>query len=212
MSAIQKIAYYQGIRSEVPNQVLARELFNTRDVSGIQEIVNGLDQKEQSVCSDCLKVLYEIGYLDPTLIAPHVNRFLTLVNSKDNRMVWGAFIALATVASLKSDEISIQIPTLIEVFNKGSVITVVWGMRLFASLAAASSHHARILIPIMLHTLKTCLPRDIPTHAESMLPCISLDERDLVLEVLRSRFPQMSPAQAARCKKVVRKIESLNLI
>ena len=105
MSALNKIAYFQNRRDEVPNQALARELAETKNKKGIQEIAENLEHKNPSVQSDCLKVLYEIGYLDPGLIADYVDEFLKLLKSKNNRMVWGSMIALATIAELKPGEI-----------------------------------------------------------------------------------------------------------
>ena len=61
---LNKISYYQNVRGEVPNQELARELAETRNTAGIQEIAAHLWDKNKIVQSDCLKVLYEIGYLE----------------------------------------------------------------------------------------------------------------------------------------------------
>jgi len=87
MSALEKIAYFQNIRSEVPNQQLAGELAREKDTVGIKEIAQNLTHQNQNVCSDCLKVLYEIGYIEPSLVAPYVQDFLVLLNNKHNRMV-----------------------------------------------------------------------------------------------------------------------------
>jgi len=98
MSTLDKIAFFQNRRDEVPNQLLAKELAETKNKQGIQEIVENLDNKNKNVRSDCLKVLYEIGYLNPGLIADYGNDFLKPPKSKENRMVWGAMIGLATIA------------------------------------------------------------------------------------------------------------------
>ena len=75
MPALDKISYYQNRRDEVPNQELAKELAQARDQTGIAEIAANLVNKNKNVHSDCLKVLYEIGCLDPALIAPYMNDF-----------------------------------------------------------------------------------------------------------------------------------------
>ncbi|OGO46934.1 MAG: hypothetical protein A2Z30_03300 [Chloroflexi bacterium RBG_16_64_43] len=69
MSAFNRIAYHQNRRDEVPNQQLARALSAARDRKGIREIAAGSWDKNRSIRSDCVKVLYEIGYLDPGPIA-----------------------------------------------------------------------------------------------------------------------------------------------
>lgn len=42
MSAIDEIAYNQGIRDEKPNQALAKKLAEAHDTAGIQEIASYL--------------------------------------------------------------------------------------------------------------------------------------------------------------------------
>ena len=56
MSALEKIAFYQNRRDEVPNQELARQLAQSRDQSGIDEIAANLANQNSNVRSDCLKV------------------------------------------------------------------------------------------------------------------------------------------------------------
>lgn len=207
-STIQKIAWFQHIRSEIPNQQLACELAKFKDENGINEIATGLSHREKNVRSDCLKVLYEIGYMDPALIAPFVHQFLQLFRSKDNRMVWGAMIALATISRLRPAEIWADINFLIGIFNKGTVITRVWGIRLFAGLAAENNAYAQVLFPVMLHTLETCIPRDVPTHVESMLPAINPGNSELILQLLKARAAEFSATQQTRIRKLEKQIRS----
>ncbi len=82
MPAMDKIAYKLGRRDEVPNQQLARALAQAKDKRGIREIAGGLRDKNKSIRSDCLKVLYEIGYLNPGLIVDYVDDFLKLVGDR----------------------------------------------------------------------------------------------------------------------------------
>ena len=51
MSALQRIAYYQNRRDEVPNQELAKELAAKKDRKGIREIAANLWSKNQNVQS-----------------------------------------------------------------------------------------------------------------------------------------------------------------
>ena len=103
MTVINQIAFYQNRRDEVPNQELAHRLVEKEDHNGIQEIAGHLTDKNSAVASDCLKVLYEIGYLKPELIRKYSKEFLDLLNSRNNRMVWGAMIVLSTIAPLATD-------------------------------------------------------------------------------------------------------------
>jgi hypothetical protein len=204
ISVLNKISYYQNVRDEVPNQELARQLAQTRDTAGIQEIAAHLWDKNKNVQSDCLKVLYEIGYLDPRLIAEYAEDFLKLLINKNNRLVWGAMIGLASVADLRAEAVWAQIDRLIQVVENGSVITVVWGMRALAKVAATKAERRDRIFPFLKRSLETCIPRDIPTHAESMLCAIDQSLRAEFVAVLEARRAEMTPSQQARLKKVLK--------
>ena len=201
---LSKIAYFQNVRGEVPNQELARALAETRNTAGIQEIAAHLWDKNKNVQSDCLKVLYEIGYLAPDLIAGCADDFLKLLHSKNNRLVWGAMIGLAAVAGLRADAVWAQVDDVLRVTETGSVITVVWGVRALAKVAATSPERRKRIFPFLKHTLETCIPRDVPTHAESMLCAVDQSVRVEFLSTLEARRPEMTPAQQARLKKVLK--------
>ena len=87
MPTLKRIACFQDRRDEVPNQELARDLAASRDQDGIHEIAENLAHENSKVQSGRLKVLYEIGYIDPTLIAPCAEDLLGLLHSKNNRLV-----------------------------------------------------------------------------------------------------------------------------
>ena len=208
MSVLHKIAYFRNRRDEVPNQELARELAETRNLEGIREIADNLGHKNSNVQSDCLKVLYEIGYLAPDLIAGYVDRFLALLQHKNNRMVWGSMIALATISELKPIEIWNDVDTVIEVMDKGTLITVVWGVKTLAVVASTDKSRCERLFPILMKTLQNCLPRDVPMHAESILRTVDASNKAEFLAVLESRKAGMTASQLARLRRVIRQVET----
>ena len=167
-SVLDKIAFYRNRRDEVPNQELARDLATSGDRAGIQVIADNLSNKNKSVRSDCLKVLYELGYINPDLIADHVGRLLALLNSKDNRMVWG--------------------------------------VRTLARVAAAEAEYRRKLFPVLLRQLQTCIPRDLPTHAESILPAVDAGNKQELLALLQARQGELSASQASRLRNVTKSL------
>ena len=95
MSALERIAHFRNRRDEVPNQELARDLAARKDRAGIREIAENLWNKDKGIQADCVKVLYEVGYLNPHWSPPYAEEFLKLLKSKNNRLVWGGMIALA---------------------------------------------------------------------------------------------------------------------
>lgn len=206
MSTLDQIAYFRNRRDEVPNQELARKLAKTKNRKGIQEIAENLGHKNKSVRSDCLKVLYEIGYLAPELIADYCANFLALLKSKDNRMVWGGMIALATIADLRAKEICAHIDDVVAAVENGTLITVVWGVKTLARVAAADKRYRKKIFPILLAQLRNCIPRDVAMHAEHTLVAIDDSNREEFVAVLTSRQKELTTAQAARLKKVLKNL------
>ena len=209
MSVINGIAYYQNRRDEVPNQELAHQLAESEDKAGIHEIADNLWNKNKNVRSDCLKVLYEIGYIRPDLIADYVNEFLKLLKDKENRMVWGAMIGLATIADLRPHEIWEHIDDVINAVDKGTLITVVWGVKTLAHVAKVNMTYHSKLFPILLTQLQTCIPRDVPMHAESILVAVDKADTAAFLTVLEKRKPELTGSQLTRLNKVIRKVNIL---
>jgi hypothetical protein len=208
MSTLDRIAYYQRRRDETPNQELARELAAARDREGIREIADNLTHTNPSVQSDCLKVLYEIGYLASDLIAGYVQQFLALLRHKNNRMVWGGMIALATIAPMKATEIWNELDTVIDAVNYGTAITEDWGIKTLARVAAAEESYGERIFPLLLQYLKECLPRDVPRHAESILPAVNATHREEFLALLESRKAELTASQLLRLEKVARRLKA----
>jgi hypothetical protein len=203
---LNRIVFFQNRRDEVPNQQLAKELAETEDKAGIKEIAQNLQHKNKNVQSDCLKVLYEIGYLKPDLIADYAPDFLALLQSKNNRMVWGAMIALATIADKKPKEIYAKLDDVKTAMDNGTLITVVWGTKALAKVAAADKTYKQKIFPLLTAQLKKCIPRDVPMHAESILPAIDAENKQEFLNILEARKPEMTASQLARLKKVTKNL------
>jgi hypothetical protein len=209
MSALERIAYFRNRRDEVPNQELARDLAARQDREGIQEIAQNVWHKNLAVQSDCLKVLYEIGYLDPALVADYAADFLKLLTSKHNRLVWGGAIALSTIAALKADEIYPHVAEIQAAMDGGSVITRDNGVKVLAEVAAQQAAYSRKLFPYLLKHLETCRPKDVPQHAEKIVVAVNAKNRDEFSRVLNARLTDLNASQAARIKKLLKQVSQL---
>jgi hypothetical protein len=207
MSVLDKIAFFQNRRDEVPNQELARELAQSKDTQGVQEIADNLKNKNPNVQADCLKVLYELGYLQPDLVAVYAKDFLGLLKSKNNRLVWGAMIALSTIADLNPQEISTSVEDIEHTMENGSVITVDNGIKILSSLSAQPSEQAKTIFPYLLNHLTNCRPKDIPQHAEKILQAVNANNKKEFVEVLEKRMDLMTAPQMTRIKKVIKVAE-----
>lgn len=207
MSVLNRIAYFQERRDEVPNQELARELAESGNRVGIQEIAENLWNKDTNVSFDCIKVLYEVGYIKPELIAEYVSDFLKLMKSKHNRLVWGAMLALSTIAALKPDEIYQHYDEIQKVMDKGSVITVDNGVKILALVASHDEAYGREIFPYLLNHLRTCRPKDVPQHSEKIVVAVNAGNKSEFIAVLEKRMEDLQGAQVTRVKKVIQEVE-----
>lgn len=209
MTALDRLACKMGRNDEAPNQELARELALSGDAAAISEIAAGLDSPDRAVQSDCIKVLYEIGYIRPEPICRYADTFLRLLASKNNRLVWGAMIVLSTIARLSSKEIAGKINTIYHAMDNGSVITIDNGIKVLAGVAAGCPEMSDGIVGYLLEHLRTCRAKEVPQHAESTLPAISRLYSDKFIAVLKSREEDMTPAQSARIRKLYKAIDKL---
>ncbi len=203
MSALERLACALHRRDEVPNQELAKDLVRRRDKAGIREIALSLWNKDPDIRNDCIKVLYEIGYLEPRLVAPFWEDFLRLLDSSNNRMVWGAMLALSTVAHLKANELFRHYRRIEQAVDSGSVITQDNGIATLAIIATKSRHYRRRILPFLLKHLETCRSKDIPQHSEKTLPAVDARTSKLFIKTLRKRSASLSAPQLKRVNKMI---------
>jgi hypothetical protein len=204
MSVLNRLACAQGRRDEVPNQELARDLAVKRDKKGIREIAENLWNKDVNIANDCIKVLYEIGYIDPALVSPYTGDFIKLLKSRHNRLVWGGMLALGTVARLCPDEIFEHFEDVKKAMNSGSVITKDNGVKVLADTAAADKKYNESIFPYLLKHLSSCRPKDVPQHSEKTLPAVNASNKVDFIKVLEKRMEDLSGSGLARVKIVIK--------
>ena len=203
MSVIDRLASSLGRRDDIPNQQLARELAETKAVDEIHELVAHLHNGNPKIQSDCIKVLYEIGYIAPELIAGYVRNFLELLGSKNNRLVWAGMCALATIAGIQADVLYEHRGEIERAIEHGSVITVDRGIKALAAVAARRAPYRAEILPYLLEHLKTCRPKDVPQRAEAIVKAVDSAHRAEFIEILRQRLPGLRPSEERRVKKVI---------
>jgi hypothetical protein len=203
MSVLDRIAHFKNRRDEVPNQELARELAAQKDREGIREIAGNLWNKDKNIQADCVKVLYEIGYIDPSLVAGYAEDFLKLLRSRNNRLVWGGMIALSTLAELRTDLIHAHLDQILKAMDSGSVIAVDNAVKTLA-LAASKDTYRESIFPHLLEHLRACRPKDVAQHSEKSLLAVNVSNRDDFIAVLEKRMEDLSGSQITRVKKVIK--------
>ena len=209
MSVLNRLASVLGRRDDVPNQELARELAEARSTDEIRELVANLHNPNRQIQSDCIKVLYEIGYIAPELIAPYVEEFLALLKSKNNRLVWGGMSALAAIAQISAARLYERWEEIKAAIEKGSVITVDRGIKALSVVAGQSDEYGEEIFSYLLEHLKTCRPKDVPRDAEAILTAVNKKNKAEFIKVAKERMADMRPAQEKRLRKVIAAAEKL---
>jgi len=209
MSIITSLASSLGRRDEVPNQELARALAAKKDKAGIREIAENLWNKDKNIQADCIKVLYEIGYLEPKLVADYAGDFVRLLRSRNNRLVWGGMTALAEVAKANPDAVFKHLDEIKKAKETGSVITVDNAISTLAWTAAANRKYNEAIFPYLLKHLSSCRPKEVPQHSEKTLPAVNSSNKADFIKVLEKRMEDLSGSGLARVKKVIK--QAINL-
>jgi len=209
MFIITSLASSLGRRDEVPNQELARALAAKKDKAGIREIAENLWNKDKNIQADCIKVLYEIGYLEPKLVADYAGDFVRLLRSRNNRLVWGGMTALAEVAKANPDAVFKHLDEIKKAKETGSVITVDNAISTLAWTAAANRKYNEAIFPYLLKHLSSCRPKEVPQHSEKTLPAVNSSNKADFIKVLEKRMEDLSGSGLARVKKVIK--QAINL-
>ena len=209
MSVLNRLASLQNRRDEVPNQELARDLASRKDKTGIREIAENLWNKDKNIQADCIKVMYEIGYIEPELIAGYAEDFIKLLKSKNNRLVWGAMGALVAAAKIDPDTIFKNLDVIKKAKATGSVITVDNAISVLALTASANPKYNAVIFPDLILHLASCRPKEVPQHAERTLPAVNAHNKNEFIKVLEKRTEDLSGGGLSRVKKLIKQAATL---
>jgi hypothetical protein len=210
MKALDLIATSLNRRDDKPNQELADEIIKMNRTEWIKELVESLNHKDKNIQSDCLKVLYEIGERGAaTLIAPYYLEFGKLIEGKNNRLIWGAMIALDTVVNVNPQGIYTLLPIIIKGIDKGSVITIDHGVAILAKLSALSEY-TDTAFPLLLEQLKKCPSKQLPMYAEKSEIAVDKTNRTQFVDLLIQRMKELDKdSQKKRIEKVINKVNKV---
>ncbi len=206
MTVLNKLASANNTRNTEPNKELALEIIKVKDKKAIKELVENLSNKDKNIQSDCIKVLYEIGEQKPELIAEYDKEFLDLLHHKNNRLVWGAMTALDCIAAINPKGMYKHLNTILDIADKGSVITKDHGVGILTKLSKEKSYADTTLI-LLLDFMKTAATNQLQKYAEDAIPVINEKYKKDFIKVLSSRLDDFDKeTKKVRLQKVIKKL------
>lgn len=206
MSVIEKLATSLGRRDEVPNQELAKQIVGANDKKAVKEIVENLDNKNVAIKSDCIKVIYEIGALKPQLIADFDKEFVALLDDKNNRLKWGAMIALDMITFEKPVAIYNALAKILDTADKGTVITNDHCVGILIKLCAVKDY-ADDAFSLLNERLLKSPTNQLPMYAEKAFPIINDKNKARFIVTLTSRLSEIEKdTKRIRVEKILKKV------
>ena len=207
MSILEKLATTLNRRDEVPNQELARRILRERNVAAVQELVENLNHKNKGIQSDCIKVLYEIGESNPNLIAKYYKEFGKLLESKNSRLVWGAMMALDTIAVKEPKRVFGMLSRILQVADSsGSVIARDHAVGILVKLGTLQPYKSNC-VTLLIEQLMSCPNNQYPMYVEMSVPVIDADNRKRFQQVIETRLNKLDKeSQKKRVARVLKKL------
>src|SRR6185369_3184498 len=207
MSVLGQLATALGRRDEVPNQELAQRIVREGNTAAVQELVENLWHQNKAIPSDCIKVLYEIGAANPDLIAKYYKEFRKLLESKNNRLVWGAMMALDTIVLKQPKGVHRMLSKiLITADSSGSVIARDHAVGILAKLATLKAYQ-RDCVALLIEQLMSCPNNQFAMYVEVSGPVIDAESREKFRKVVEKRARDLErESQKKRVAKVLKKL------
>lgn len=206
MTIIKLLSSSQGLKGNEANIELAKQISATDNRNAVKELIENLTNKDKNIQSDCIKTLYELGYIKPELISDYYNEFIKLLQSKNNRLVWGSMIALATIADLRHKEIFASLNEIVEIINNGSVITIDNGVEILAKLNKYDRYF-NTTDPLLIDQLWKCPIKQLPMYIEKSMKSINKQNKEIYATIIEKRKHECeSDSQIKRLEKSLKEI------
>lgn len=206
MTILSKLASSLNRRDELPNQELAKQIAAKKDKNAIQELVDNLSNKSKDIQHDCIKVLYEIGEINPLLISPYYKEFLKLLDHKNNRLQWGGMTALSSITLENPKAVFSSLTKIIAAADKGSVITKDHAVDILIKLCSLKPY-AEDAFVLLNEQLLQCPTNQLPMYAEKAMNSIHDSNKKKFIQTLSSRLDDIDKdTKRKRVEKVIKKL------
>jgi hypothetical protein len=205
MDIVTRLASSLDRRDERPNEELAQEIVLNKDSKTILELIHLLKDKK-AIQNDSIKVLYEIGEIEPILISPFIDEFLDALKSKNNRLQWGAMMALSCITQVSPNDIYSNLGIILEVTDQGSVITRDQAVNILIQLGGINKYKSE-MFSLLKEQLLGCPTNQLPMYAERTLVIINDENKMDFMETLNIRLPEIEKeSKKKRILKILKKL------
>ena len=208
MSIFTDLASVLDENDELSNKERAKLIADNKDEKEIKELVKRLNYQNRGIQSDSIKVLYEIGYVKPELILPYLNDFLDLLNSSNNRMIWGSMCALSSISNIEAKQLYPHLNKILNAVDEGSVITKDAAVIILVNLAKINTYKSECT-NLYLKELKNSPHNQFPMYAEKGFEIIDSSCKNEFQTIIAIRLDQLEKeSQKKRLLKLLKKLES----
>ncbi len=206
-TALPFLATTLGRRDEVPNQQLAERIIKDGKIDLLADVAKLLQHPKKEIQFDAIKTMYEVATQQPDWVAPYVDTFIQLLESKHNRMVWGAMTALSAIATNCTGKLFEHILLIVDKADSGSVITRDHAVNILIELARHTEYN-EIAAPLLLEQILKSPENQFPTYAEKSIPLFDGEHKQSLLHVLTLRKQEMvTPSKIKRVTALIQKLE-----
>ena len=206
MAIIDELAHSLNRRDEVPNQLLAKKIADKKDKNAVKELIALLSHKSKDIRFDVIKVLYEIGEQQPSLITAYAKHFIALLDDKDNRNIWGAMHALDSITPEDPKLIYSHLSKIMDIAEKGSVITRDHTVGILIKLGGIKAYTANAF-SLLMEILKSCPTNQLPMYAENATGIITAGNKTVFIKTLKSRLTEIEKeTKRKRVEKVIKRL------
>lgn len=151
-------------------------------------------------------MLYEIGGREPALIARYHTEFIKLLESRNNRLVWGAMTALDAIASQRPKAINGALPRILAAAERGSDITRDRAVNILITLASIKQYAPKAF-SLLMQQLQHSPANQLPMYAENALPLINESTKAAFVKLLGARLNDIEKeSKRKRIEKVLTKV------
>lgn len=187
-----------------PNIDLASRLARAGDRETIAALMSLAKTGSKPVRYDAIKVLFEIGRIEPELLLCHGEALVALLQAKENRMIWGSLQALETLCAIAPELLAANLNEILGAADRSSVIAMDKTMAILAKLVA-DKRFSTIVTPILLQRLAHSAPNQFPTYAELAAVTISDKNKVQLQKIIEERLGSVaSNAKRNRLRKLTK--------